>query len=66
MMSVGQAFAILRGRRHGNPEEAQGLLDSKPPGRLREQNRQESIARGGSRPKKPYRLGERLQVKRRG
>jgi hypothetical protein len=64
--SVGQAYAILRDRRSGNKEEAQGLLDSMSPGRRKEQNRQESQARGSARKKKPYRLGERVQVKTRG
>lgn len=66
MNSVGQAYAILRGRRHGNQEKAQGLLDGMSFGRRREQNRQESQARGTQRKSKPYRLGERLQVKKRG
>jgi hypothetical protein len=64
--SVGQAYAILRGRRHGSTEKAQGLLNSMSPGRRREQNRQESQARGSQRKKKPYRLGERVQVRKRG
>jgi hypothetical protein len=62
--SVGQAYAILKGRRQGNRKEAAGLLESKSPAKRKEQNRQESRARGSARPKKPYRLGERLRVKR--
>ena len=64
MNSVGQAYAILRNRRQGNREEAAGLLNSKSPAARGEQNRQESKARGNARPKKPYKLGERLRVKR--
>ncbi len=64
MNSVGQAYAILRGRRQGDQEEAKGFLDSMPAGKRKEQNRQESKARGSARPKKPYRLGERVRVKR--
>lgn len=64
MNSVGQAYAILKGRRQGDAEEAKGFLESMPEGRRREQNRQESRARGRPRPKKPYKLGERLRVRR--
>ena len=64
MNSVGQAYAILKGRRQGNQEEAKGLLDNMDPAKRKEQNRQESKARGSARPKKPYKLGERLRVKR--
>ncbi len=64
MNSVGQAYAIIRGRRQGNREEAQGLLDSMSPAERRERNRQDSKARGSARPKKPYKLGERLRVRR--
>ena len=64
MNSVGQAYAILKGRRQGNREKAKGLLDSMKPAERGERNRQESRARGSARPKKPYKLGERLRVKR--
>ena len=64
MNSVGQAYAILKGRRQGNTEEAKGFLDSIPKSKRKEQNRQESKARGSARPKKPYKLGERLRVRR--
>ena len=63
-MTVGQAYAIIKGRRHGSTEKAQGLLNSMSPGRRKEQNRQDSQARGSRRPKKPYRLGERIRVRR--
>jgi hypothetical protein len=62
--SVGQAFAILKGRRHGDQDKAKGFLDSLDPAELKERNRQESKARGSARPKKPYRLGERVRVRR--
>ena len=64
MNSVGQAFAILKGRRQGDQNEAKGFLDSLSPAELKERNRQESKARGSARPKKAYKLGERLKVKR--
>ncbi len=64
MNSVGQAYGILRGRRHGNREEAAGFLDSMPSAERKERNRQESQARGRPRPKKAYKLGERLRVRR--
>lgn len=64
MNSVGQAYAILRSRRSGDKEEAARFLDSKGPAARGEQNRQESKARGSARPKKPYKLGERLRVRR--
>jgi len=47
----------------GNREEAAGLLNSLPAARRMEMNRQESRARGKRR-KKPYRLGERLRVRK--
>ena len=64
MNSVGQAYAILKGRRQGSQEKAKGLLDSMSPAERKERNRQESQARGRARPKKPYKLGERLRVRR--
>ena len=66
MMSVGQAYAIIKGRRQGNFEEAKGFLGSMHPAKRKEQNRQESQARGSARPKKAYRLGERIRRVRRG
>ncbi len=64
MNSVGQAYAVMKGRRQGNQEEAKGFLESMPSDQRKEQNRQESKARGSARPKKPYKLGERLKVRR--
>ena len=64
MMSVGQAWSIIKGRKTGDAEKAKGFLSSLSPGRRKEQNRQESQARGSARPKKPYRLGERIRVRR--
>ena len=58
-MNVGRAYAIVRGRMHGNVKKAKELLETPPPARRQEMNRQDSRARGGS--KKPYRLGERLR-----
>ena len=63
MNSVGQAYAIIRGRRNGNVEEAKGLLDSIPTAQRQERNRQESRAGGSRRRKKPYKLGEAVRVK---
>lgn len=63
MNSVGQAYAILRGRRNGDREKAKGLLEGMHPLRRREQNRQESQARGSKRRKKPYRLGESVRTR---
>ena len=64
MASVGRSYAILRGRMTGNKEKAAGILNSLHPAKRREINRQESQSRGSKRKKKPYRLGERLQVKK--
>ena len=64
MNSVCQAYAVMKGRRQGNQEEAKGFLESMPSDQRKEQNRQESKARGSARPKKPYKLGERLKVRR--
>ena len=64
MNSVGQAYAIIRGRRHGNVDKAKGLLDSMGPGERRERNRQDAAARGSRRKKKAYRLGESVRVRR--
>ena len=44
MKGVGHAWAVVRGRRPGDKDEAQGLLDSMSPARRKEQNRQESQA----------------------
>ena len=63
MRSVGQAYAILRGRRNGNAKEAQGLLDSISPVARKIRNRQDAQARGSKRSKKPYRLGESVRVR---
>lgn len=62
-MNVGNAWAILRGRRHGNKPSAEGFLNSMSPAKRREQNRQDAQARGSKRPSKPYRLGESVRVK---
>jgi hypothetical protein len=64
--SVGQAYAIIKGRRQGDREEATGFLNSMSPAKRKEQNRQESKARGSAHNKKPYRLGERVRVPQRG
>ncbi len=61
--NVGQAYAIIRGRRNGNVEQAKGLLDSMGPAERRERNRQDSRAKGSRRSKKAYRLGESVRVK---
>ncbi len=65
MNSVGQAYAIMRGRRHGDREKASGLLESMGPAERKERSRQDSQAKGSARPKKPYRLGERVRVRAR-
>lgn len=64
-MNVGNAWAILRDRRHGNKEQAEGLLNSKSPAARKEHNRQDSQAKGSRRSRKPYRLGESVRVKTR-
>lgn len=61
MGSVAQAYAIIRGRRHGNEEKAKGLLDSMGPGERAERNRQDAQTIGSKRKKKAYRLGERVR-----
>ena len=63
MASVGRSFALLRGRITGDREKAVDFLNSLPAAKRNEMNRQESQARGSKR-KRPYRLGERLQVRR--
>ena len=63
MGNVGQAYAIIRGRRNGNVEKAKGLLDSMGPAERRERNRQDSQAKGARRRKKAYRLGESVRVR---
>jgi hypothetical protein len=63
-MNIGRAYAIVRGRMNGDPEEAQGFLDSIPAGKRKEMNRQNSRARGSKRTKKPYKLGERPRRRR--
>lgn len=62
MGSVGQAYAIIRGRRNGNVEQAKGLLNSMGPAERKERNRQDSQATGRRR-KKSYRLGESVRVR---
>lgn len=64
MASVGRSFALLRGRMTGDKEKAAEFLNSLSPAKRREINRQESQSRGSKRKKKPYRLGERLQVRK--
>ena len=61
--SVGQAYAIIRGRRNGNVEQAKGLLDSMGPAERKERNRQDARAKGSRRNRKAYRLGESVRVK---
>jgi hypothetical protein len=61
MSSVNRAWAIVRGRISGNRRKAQGLLDSIPERKRRELNRQDSLAHGKRRSKKPYRLGEKVK-----
>lgn len=59
--SVGQAWAIMKGRRMGNQNEAAGLLEGMPPGVRKA--RQVSEAKTNSRPKSyanKYRMGMRL------
>lgn len=63
MNSVGQAYAIIRGRRHGDVEEAKGLLNSMGPEERAERNRQDAQSRGSKRRKKAYRLGESVRVR---
>jgi len=60
VISVAQAYAILRGRRQGDTEEAQGLLDNLSPEAVAERNRQDARNRIVKK-KKAYRLGERLR-----
>lgn len=64
MFSVGQAYAIIRGRRQGDVKKAKGLLDSMSPAERSERNRQDAQARGSRRSKKPYKLGERVRTRR--
>jgi hypothetical protein len=55
--SVGNAFAVLKGYRNGNPEEAANFLNSMPLPQLRERNRQESRLRNKLR--KNHKPGQR-------
>lgn len=59
--SVQHAFAVLRGGRTGDPNEAKGLLDSLSPEALAARARSES--KTNSRPKsyaRKYRMGMRV------
>ena len=59
--SVGQAWAIMKGRRMGSQAEAAGLLESMPTGVRKA--RQKSESKTNSRPKSyanKYRMGLRL------
>lgn len=64
MQSVGQAYAIIRGRRSGNVEKAKGFLGSMSAVKRKILNRQDAQARGSKRSKKPYKLGERVRTRR--
>ncbi len=64
-MNVGNSWAILKGRRHGDKARAASYLNSLSPAKRKEQNRQDSQAKGSKRSKKPYRLGESVRVKTR-
>ena len=61
-MNVGNSWAILQRRRHGDKEKAAAYLNSMSPAKRKEQNRQDAQAKGSS--KKPYRLGERLRIRK--
>jgi len=59
--SVSHAYGILKGYRTGNPEEAQGFLNSQSSGQLLARGRSES--KTNSRPKsyaKKRRMGTRV------
>lgn len=64
-MNVGNAYAIIRGRRHGNKKFAENYLNSMSPVARKERNKQDAKAKGNKRSKKPYRLGESVRVKTR-
>jgi hypothetical protein len=64
-MNVGNAWAIIRDRRHGNKKFAENYLNSMSPAERKERNKQDSQARGSRRSRKPYRLGESVRVKTR-
>jgi len=57
MNSVGQAYAVLRGRLTGDPGDAKKLLDGLPPAERAVRNRLESRMRG-------RRLGSRYKMGR--
>ena len=57
MSSVGHSYAVLRGRRTGDPEQAQQFLMSMPPEEQRARNRSESRLRSVR--KRKYKMGRR-------
>ena len=58
-MNVRRAYAIVRSRMPGDREQAQGLLDSLPPAKRQEMNRQQGQA--ATHRAKAYKLGEKLR-----
>jgi len=62
MITVGRAYAIIRGRMAGDVEKAKSLLDTTPAAESRERNRQDSKTQV-RRSKKPYRLGEKIRIR---
>jgi len=63
MLTVGRAWAIIKGRQEGDPKEAQDFLKSMPASEASERNKQDSRARGSIKPKKPYKLGQSVRVR---
>ena len=64
-MNVGQAWGILRGRRHGDRKRADKFLRSMSLAEGKERNKQDAQTKGSKRSKKPYRLGESVRVRTR-
>ena len=61
--SVGGAYAILKGRRMGNPDEAAGFLESMSPGERTTRNRGEQRERT-TRRKKARLMGSRVHKRK--
>ena len=61
MIPVGRAYAIIKGRMPGDPEQMQNALDELPEAERIERNRQDAMMQ--IKRKKPYRLGESVRTR---
>ena len=61
MIPVGRAYAIIKGRMPGDPEQMQKALEEIPEAERMERNRQDAMMQ--IKRKKPYRLGESVRTR---